>query len=414
MLGTVRRNSLGTWYATAAVCFIAACGESGDGGRVGLPPPDQTPQVSESADTYVWTPAPVGTSDFALVDRASGSTFNVRGEAVEGARADDRRLLRPAPGFNMFWFAMSAFYPGSPLWHPDGDRQVQDGRLPAVKSGVRGCGGGRDCIPSLPNVGPPAGNLAWTQPEADDAAYLADRDLVLGVFVNGVARAYPHNVLWWHEIANDRIGDVSFTVTFCPLTGSGVGFSATEAGRTFGVSGQLFNSNLVMYDHASRTLWPQLWMAPADQASGWLDQFPIIEMTWGRWKQLYPDTIVLSQDTGFSRDYTRYPYGDFRTDDDDTFLATSPGPDPAYPNKAMVFALVDRASGAVRGYVHDDLDAISVDGRAVVNDTFNGRPVVVVYQREEKVNLDGRERIRGFVRAFWTDTPEGALAFDLR
>ena len=393
---------------------LAISGCSDEGGRFGLPQPDQVRQPSSSPDTYAWTPGAITEMDFGLVDRATGSTFNLRGEAVAGPLSDDRRLLKAAAGFNMFWFAMSAFYPGASLWHPDGDRQVQLGQLPDNKSGFRGCSGGRDCIPSLPNVGPPTGALAWTRPGEPAAAYLRDTDLVLGVFVDGVARAYPHNVLWWHEIANDRIDDIGFTVTFCPLTGSGVGFAATGASRTFGVSGQLFNSNLIMYDHANRTLWPQLWMGPADRASDWLTQFPILEMTWGRWKAMYPDTIVLSDETGFGRDYTRYPYGDFRSNDADTFSVTDPRPDPAYPNKAIVFALVDRNTGTARGYVHNDLEAAAVDGRAVINDTFNGRPVVITYERESEAVINGAFRYRGFVRAFWADTPEGRIQLDVR
>ncbi|MEO1336016.1 MAG: DUF3179 domain-containing (seleno)protein [Myxococcota bacterium] len=396
-----------------ATAFVFACG-SENGGRSGLPPPDQQRQPSTSADTYAWTPLALTSTDFGFIDRTTGSTFNLRGEAVAGPLAEQRRRLQPVSGFNMFWFAMSAFYPGAPVWHPDGDRQVKDELLADDKSGIRACPGGRDCIPSLPVVGKPNGNLAWTRPGADDVDYLRDSDLVLGVFVDGVARAYPHNVLWWHEIANDRIDDIGFSVTFCPLTGSGVGFSATAADRSFGVSGQLFNSNLVMYDHDSRTLIPQLWMGPADRSSDWLQQFPIMEMTWGLWQQLFPDTIVLSADTGYDRDYRQYPYGDFRTNDLDTFTVTAPLPDRQYPNKTMIYALVDRGASAVRGYVHDDLDAISTDGRMVINDTFNGRPVVIVYQREMKRVVGSRERIHGFVQAFWADTPEGTLEFDLR
>ena len=408
-------RGVGDKAVTAALVGLGLLSTACDAenGRFGLPPPEQQRQPSSSPDTYAWTPGQVAATDFALVDRTTQSTFNLRGEAVAGPLEAEQRFLQPAPGFNMFWFAMSAFYPGAELWHPNGDRRVATGTLAADKSGVRGCGGGRDCIPSLPNTGKPSGNLAWVGPDDPEAEYLSDNDLVLGVFLDGIARAYPHNILWWHEIANDQVDDLSFTVTFCPLTGSGVGFAGT-GGRSFGVSGQLFNSNLVMYDHNDRTLWPQLWMGPSDAARDWLDQFPILEMTWGKWKQLYPETIVLSSDTGFSRNYQLYPYGDYRTNDADTFRSVEPIPDPAYPNKTMVFALVDRATGLTRGYVHDDLDAISVNGRAVINDTFNGRPVIITYERERSVSVGGRLRIHGFVRAFWADTPEGILEFDVR
>ncbi|MEM7676596.1 MAG: DUF3179 domain-containing (seleno)protein [Myxococcota bacterium] len=405
---------LRTALGSILLAVAAACGPQNDG-RFGLPPPDQPRQPSPSPDVYAWPPRSITASDFGLIDRTTGSVFNLRGEAVEGPLAEQRRRLQPVAGFNMFWFALSAFYPGASVWHPEGDRQVREGRLAADKSGIRACPGGRDCIPSLPQVGKPSGNLAWARPVDSDVSYLQDADLILGLFIDGVARAYPHNLLWWHEIANDSIEDTKFSITYCPLTGSGLGFGATGAGRSFGVSGRLYNSNLVMYDHDSRTLYPQLWMGPAaGESIDWLPQFPIMEMTWGLWQQLFPDTIVLSSDTGYDRDYRQYPYGDYRTNDSDTFTVTEPLPDSQYPTKTMVHALVDQSANTVRSYVHDDLDAASTGGRTVVNDIFNGRPIVVVYQRELKRPVDGRERIHGFVTAYWTDTPEGTLEFDLR
>jgi hypothetical protein len=225
--------------------------------------------------------------------------------------------------------------------------------------------------------------------------------LVIGVFLDGVPRAYPHNILWWHEVANDHIGDRRFTVTFCPLTGSGVVFDGTAPARTFGVSGNLFNSNLVMYDHQSRSMWPQLWMGAVsgDERAAWLTQLPFTETTWARWRELHPDTLVLSDDTGFRAPYQLYPYGDYRTDNSDTFRVTTPAPDPLYPNKAMTFGIADRRSGAARAYVHADL-ANRFGERAVVNDTFAGRPIVVVYERPSQL-----------VVAFEAETPEGVLTF---
>jgi hypothetical protein len=100
----------------------------------------------------------------------------------------------------------------------------------------------KDGIPALTNPD-------FADPE--DITYLADEDIVIGVVIDGVARAYPHNIGWRHEIINDAIGSAFISATFCPLTGTSLVFDAKAAYDTqlqLGVSGLLINSNLVMYD----------------------------------------------------------------------------------------------------------------------------------------------------------------------
>jgi hypothetical protein len=161
-----------------------------------------------------------------------------------------------------------------------------------------------------------------------------------------------------------------------------------------------------MYDHETSSLWPQLWMGAVSGSEGaahtWLVSMPAFEMTWAKWKELHPDTLVLSRNTGQGRDYTRYPYGDYRTNDADTFSATNPPPDPLYRNKAMTFGLADRPGGLARAYVHADL-ASKAGTRSVTNDTFAGRPIVILYEEAAQLAL-----------AFESQTPEGALTFDAR
>ena len=82
-------------------------------------------------------------------------------------------------------------------------------------------------------------------------SYVSGSDLVLGVYVNGIARALPENLGWWHEIVNDDIGGQFISITLCPLTGTGLVFNATDGDGTrfeLGVSGLLANSNLIIYD----------------------------------------------------------------------------------------------------------------------------------------------------------------------
>jgi hypothetical protein len=149
--------------------------------------------------------------------------------------------------------------------------------------------------------------------EAADAVgdRLADDDVIFGLERNGVTKAYPQNVLVWHEICNDVIGDEPVSVTYCPLTGTVQGFLRGET--TFGVSGRLVNSNLVMYDRATDSRWPQV-LATAKSgpfAGQSLREFEITWTTWGRWREAHPETRVLTEETGHARNYNRDPYGGY-------------------------------------------------------------------------------------------------------
>lgn len=155
--------------------------------------------------------------------------------------------------------------------------------------------------------------------------------------------------------------------------------------HSFGVSGNLFNSNLVMYDHQTRTLWSQLYMGGVfgEQKGAWLDIFPFVETSWKKWKDLHPDTVVLSEQTGFSRDYKAYPYGSYRQNHDDTFRATTPPPDSRFLGKELVFGLIDRRGGLARGYVHAEV-AKKLGPSGVIHDEFNGKNVVIAFEQSSQ------------------------------
>lgn len=138
---------------------------------------------------------------------------------------------------------------------------------------------------------------------ADVPLYLEDHDRVVGIRIDGSPYAVPLNLLWYHEIANVTVqgqdGPVEFAVTYCPLTGSALVFDrAAFGGSTFGVSGILYKSNLVMYDRATgESLGPQmLGEARCGPAAGTrLSLHPAIEITWAGWRALHPDTRVLGK-----------------------------------------------------------------------------------------------------------------------
>ncbi|MFQ5689493.1 MAG: DUF3179 domain-containing protein [Gemmatimonadota bacterium] len=167
-------------------------------------------------------------------------------------------------------------------------------------------GTARDGIPSL--LDPVM--VAKDDPEAD---YMLDTDRVIGFHLDGQWMAIPHNILWWHEIVNLTTGTgARIAATYCPLTGSSMLFDLRSPGVSrFIVSGLLFNNNLMMLDKDSESLWPQMFaQARCGAKDGvFLPMLPSIEMRWGAWKQLHPETLIVSGNTGFSRDYTLYPYG---------------------------------------------------------------------------------------------------------
>jgi hypothetical protein len=177
---------------------------------------------------------------------------------------------------------------------------------------LQGCFG-KDCIPSINNP-----NFE----SAAAASWLQDEDRVFGINYKGVARAYPQRILNWHEIVNDEISGEAIAVTFCPLCGSALAFKRQVSGviTEFGVSGKLHNSDLVMYDRYEGSLWQQITgeaiVGPAAQRDEILEKVPIITTSWGEWRKEHPDTQVLSRDTGFVRDYDRYPYGTYEQDDE--------------------------------------------------------------------------------------------------
>ena len=148
---------------------------------------------------------------------------------------------------------------------------------------------------------------------AEEVNFLEDSDIVFGVNYKGFIAAYPQKIVVWHEIINDEFGE-KVSLTYCPLTGSVIGFKRFDYQETtFGTSGKLVNSNLVMYDRATDSYWPQiLGTAVTGPNKGRkLNEFPVVWTTWERWKNVFPQTIVLSKNTGFIRAYGNDPYGSY-------------------------------------------------------------------------------------------------------
>ncbi|NQU54041.1 MAG: DUF3179 domain-containing protein, partial [Bacteroidetes bacterium] len=129
----------------------------------------------------------------------------------------------------------------------------------------------------------------------------------------------PHYVLDWHEIINDRMGQTSYSIIYCPLTGTATAWDNNINGEntTFGVSGLLYNTNIVPYDRATGSNWSQLFdSAIFGQLKGVKPKtYMVLETKWETWKKLYPDSKLMNFNTGLERSYGEYPYGNYRDED---------------------------------------------------------------------------------------------------
>jgi hypothetical protein len=176
--------------------------------------------------------------------------------------------------------------------------------LDKIKSG----GPPKDGIPSIDN--PKFSGI-------ENSQFVSNSDIVIGLEINGDSRAYPLFILVWHEIVNDRIGGVPVAITYCPLCYTNQVFQRIINGTEveFGTSGKLYNSNLLMYDRWTESYWSQgLGVAVTGEFTGMtLTTIPFDVITWGDWKKLRPNTLVLTTDTGYLRSYATDPYGDYYT-----------------------------------------------------------------------------------------------------
>ncbi|WP_435345036.1 DUF3179 domain-containing protein [Haloarchaeobius sp. HRN-SO-5] len=190
--------------------------------------------------------------------------------------------------------------PGSALPLADEAYLVED-ELAQLRAWVVSGGPPKDGIPSI--------DAPTFESVADVDDRLQPGDPVFSVVVDGEARAYPQKILVWHEIVNDTVGGDPVAVTYCPLTGTAIGYRRGDT--EFGVSGRLLNANLVMYDRETDSRWPQVLGTAIEgvYVGERLQHVPVAWTTWGRWREAHPDGRVLTEDTGYVRDYGRDPYG---------------------------------------------------------------------------------------------------------
>ncbi len=249
----------------------------------------------------------------------------------------------------------------------------------------------KDCIPSIDEP-----KFEAVENAGD---WLEDEDLIFGVEIQGIVRGYPQKILNWHEIVNDSIKGEPIAVTFCPLCGSAFAFRRIVNSQEvdFGVSGKLYNSNLIMYDRTEENYWQQetglAIVGPAVERDEKLETVPMISLNWNDWKELYPDSEILSKETGYTRDYDQYPYNTY--EEDGRLLFGVENEDDRLPLKEPGYGFtVDENYKFYTEEVLKEMDTIE--------DTIGSTEVTVEYNNGKvlAVNQETQEEIVP-VRTFW-------------
>lgn len=236
---------------------------------------------------------------------------------------------------------------------------------------------------------PPDGIPSIDNPKfvnASQAPFLKDDDLVIGLRLNGETKAYPLFILVWHEIVNDKFGNTPVTITYCPLCFTTQVFERILNGTEvqFGTSGKLYNSNLVMYDRSSGSYWSQ---ALGESIKGPfagtnLKKIPFDVARWSDWKSLYPDSLVLTTNTGFQRPYGSDPYGDYYTSNEIIFPVSHT--DNRMHSKEKIVGF--ERSGHFKAY-----KISNVESSKIINDKVGESKILLVSQYTDMTRVFDRK-----------------------
>jgi len=257
----------------------------------------------------------------AILDAGYGATINFEESLIErfAPKANTSRAIVPTgtPAIDVP-DALGRHFPLTDFSKAD----------PKLEQAISG-GPGKDGIPAI------------DQPSFISLQEFTHPDNIHAIVLTGknTTKVYPYNILTWHEIVNDEIDETPVAITFCPLCGSAIVFNRTLPDgtvTTLGVSGSLLESNMIMYDRATENLWQQSTgktlagsFHPAELS---LEPFQLLTM--GEISKVYPNALVLSEDTGHRRDYGNNPYAGY--EDDNRFVFEPSGIDTSFPPKTIM------------------------------------------------------------------------------
>lgn len=222
-------------------------------------------------------------------------------------------------------------------------------------------------------------------------------EIVIGVVINGEAKAYPYSIMNWHELVNDTVGGVNISVSYCPLCDTIVAFERGET--TFGVSGKLYQSCLVMFDRSDDTLYSQPWSMGivGAKVNHYLQRLPSVKTTLGAWLAQHPNSKILSTQTSYRRDYQNYPYGSYYTNEQLVFPVRNQDNRKLHP-KAIVSYIWEpdqntpknSFSGASQQFIHTEIrrkreQLIDFNGRQVRATWDQNLATVVITELDGKI-----------------------------
>lgn len=279
--------------------------------------------------------APVQDSLPVVLRDSEGTLYDIWGEAVSGPGVG----LEPANAMMAYWFSWGAMYPGCDLYQHD-----------AITAPPSLPGDNDWLIPfsrlsqgALPGAIPSIDEPVYLERETDFMAYLTDETPCLVLKTGGKVYVYPHPVLEWHEVVNDKQNGLPFSVFYCPLTGSGNAWVRELNGQElqFEVSGLLFNSNLIALERSTGSYWSQMLYKGVFglQAGKQAASLHVLEMPLGTARRLFKQFRLLSDQTKHSRDYGNFPSGDYYTNNDLIFY-TIHFDDPRVPRKEKTLGIV--------------------------------------------------------------------------
>ena len=262
-------------------------------------------------------------------------------------------------------------------------------------------GPGKDGIPAILHP-------KFISAEEAGLTFLKKGDRILGIVQNGQAKAYPIKILNWHEIVNDRIGGASMVVTYCPLCVTGMVLDTKVNGRklTFGVSGLLYQSDMLLYDHQTESLWSQIKSeaVTGSLTGARLKLLPSTHTNWESWKARHPETLVMSDDTGYRRDYDRDPYRGYETSKRLMFGVNATNK--KYHPKEKVIGI--ELGIVFKAYPFSELEKV----KSPVRDVLGKTPIRIFYDRKTRTAVIRDENNRqmpsvvGYWFAWYTFHPE--------
>jgi hypothetical protein len=271
---------------------------------------------------------------------------------------------------------------------------------------IIGGGPGKDGIPAI------------DEPQflaVDGVDWLVDQEPVIAFGIGDDWRAYPIQILVWHEIVNDVVADTPVTITFCPLCHTAIAFDRQTDGQVldFGTTGNLRHSDLVMYDRQTETWWQQATgqAIVGELAGTQLEFLPSQLVSWGQFVTAHPDGMVLSRETGHARDYGSNPYAGYDRIDSDPFLLEDKTLlDGRLSPKVRILGVVINGEPAAYPF------PLLAEQR-VVNDEVGGEPIVVIWADGAASGLDAPTvaggEIVGAANAFRRASGGRILTFEL-